>query len=163
MLQMINAFLTAILTTIGFAGVVFIVILWARSLYEAEKTALIDALRAYFEANGENPSQFASFIDILAGKFALQIKNTITGQILGVQSGTSRAEKALTSAFLTDAATLENPAIGAILSQFPGVAKMLNKNPALFPIAQSLLSKIASKSPQNTTQPVASMTNLEVE
>jgi len=160
---MINAFLTAILTTIGFAGVVFVVILWIKSLYEAEKAALIESLRAYFEANGENPSQFANFIDILAAKFAVQIKNTITGQILGVQSGTSRAEKALTSAFLTDAATLENPAIGAILSQFPGVAKMLNKNPALFPIAQGLLSKIANKSQPTNAQTVASMTNLEVE
>ena len=97
----------------------------------------------------KTPSPIAQLVssmsDVLARSLIAQAKATF----MGIQSGEVRADKAVSADIALEAASMANPAIGAILGSFPALKKTLRRNPQLLDLA---MSKLMPK--QNTTIPV---------
>lgn len=96
------------------------------------------------------PSALADTIskvsDMVARSLVAQVKSTF----MGIQSGDVRGSKAIDADMAIDAVSQVNPAIGAVLSQFPALKKTLRRNPALLDLA---LNKLTQKT--NTTAVIA--------
>ena len=134
-------FLTAALTGLAVFLSGFILLFIVRSVYEREKRAFLFMLRAYFESQepGEK-SQFAAFIDILSETFAQKMVMTLKTTFMGMQSVDRRNEQRLETDLVKDMASQENPLIGALLNQFPAVARRIAKNPELMGLAMNMLA-----------------------
>ena len=111
---------------------------------ERQKTAAIDAALAYFAPDGDKMSQFALAVDAIAATFGARLVNSLKASFMGMQGVDARNEKRLQTDMMSDMAGQVNPVLGALVTQFPAVARRLAKNPELIGLAQGLLGSIGT-------------------
>ena len=138
---MLNAILTGFSVFLAGLALLFL----TRAYIQRKQDEIIDALRSYFEADGEKPSQFAAFVNILAETFATRIVTSAKMSLLGMQSVDSKNEKRLESDFIQDMASQQSPVLGMLLQSFPALGRRIAKNPALAEMAISMVQKYAGK------------------
>lgn len=140
-------FLTALLTGffIFLANALLLFIVYRA--VNAQKTALINALRAYFETEEGQPSQFAQFIDIISERLAQKMVNTAKASFLGMQSVDKRNQDRMAQDMVTDVASQANPLVGLLLTSFPTLGRRLAKNPGLLELLLPMMSNLGKKSP----------------
>jgi len=114
-------------------------------LFRREVKGIYDDIRRFVEPTGDGePSPLAgltdSVLDLAAGKLTARVKTTF----MGMQSGAARAEKAVDGAIAIDSVGVENPAMGALLSAFPHLQKVIRRNPALAGFAMDKLGQMAA-------------------
>ena len=142
---MFNAILTAVLLGIINLAIVFFVFFVINRRLEA----LIASIASYFSPHNGNPSEFAQVTEQIAAQFADKAVTQVKMSFLGQQSVEARNAKRLEGDLAMDLASQSSPLIGALLSSFPAVAKRLQKNPELLPVAQGLIEKFMSKQGNN--------------
>lgn len=98
-------------------------------------------IREFVSSPAENqPSPFAIWCDSVAMVFARAITAQIKTTLMGVQSGSVRAEKAIEADIAED--MLSQSPIGALLDSFPTLRKSIRRNPALLPLVQGALQRV---------------------
>ena len=105
-----------------------------------EKEAFIAVLRLYFENRGDQPSEFAKFIDILTDQFGAKVSQSLKATFMGVQSVDAKNSAKIEGAITKDVAAAGSPLLGVAMQSFPALAKLIAKNPALAGQAQSILA-----------------------
>ena len=117
-------------------------------VFTAQKAALMEVLRGYFETGDPGtPSEFASFVSILADTFSSKLCASLKSTFMAGESSSKRTEKSIETALALDMAGQASPLVGAVLASFPSLGKLINKNPALLPIAMNFLNKKAAVMP----------------
>jgi len=86
------------------------------------------------------PSAIASMAQSFAKVIAHETGSSITGSLMGYASGQSKQAQMIGSAIQEDAINQANPMMGAALSQFPALGKLLRKNPQLASMAAAMLA-----------------------
>lgn len=103
------------------------------------KSSLIKNVRLYFEAPEEGKqSPFADILDLIAARFAHAITASIKGSLLNLGSQTARQQNAIQGELIKQSAPI---GIQALLSQFPGLRKIITKNPELAEYAMNAFAK----------------------
>jgi len=116
---------------------------------EEQKRAATNVALAYFAPDGDKMSQFALAVDAIAATFGARLVNSLKASFMGMQGVDSRNEKRLQTDMMSDMAGQASPLLGALVTQFPAVARRLAKNPELIGLAQGLLGNMLSKKPGN--------------
>lgn len=126
---------------IGIFGALFAVKLYV----DRQKRAFTSILQSYFEApDSETPSQFALVTEAISERFAQKLVASLKSSFMGMQSVDAKNMARLEGDVMQDVAGQQNPMLGAILSSFPAVSKRLAKNPALYPLVQAAMAKLAT-------------------
>lgn len=138
-LQMLIIFCAVTVVTIGLMASML------QYFINREKQSLVATLNAFFEVqDNEEQSRCNLFLDALSKRFSSDITNSIKGNLLGMQSGQARSERALEADIQQDLMAVQQPDIVALLDMFPLAKKRIVRNPALIPIFQSMLSKLGA-------------------
>lgn len=124
-------------------------LLWALNrAYKREKQRFLDVLKLYFEQTGENElSEFGLLVNSVSDTFAQRLLASLKGSELGLRSVEAKNLSRLEGDITQDETTAANPLLGALLSNYPSVAKRLAKNPQLLPLIQGVLAKSSLKGP----------------
>lgn len=100
------------------------------------------------EADGK-PSPAATVAQNVSDMAARSIVAQVKGFLMGLQSGQSRGQTAVTGDIVEGAAGQQLPMIGAVLDSFPALKRTLRRNPALLDLALSKLAGVKSGSNQS--------------
>ena len=149
--MILAAILGATLVILGNIALVLVAVRYI----EEQKRIAINAALAYkqqfidfFAPDGDKPSEFALVVDTVSTIAAQRITNTLKASLMGMAGVDARNEKRLQGDMVHDLAN-QNPVLGALVTQFPAVARRLAKNPELIGLAQGLLGNMLSKKPGN--------------
>lgn len=111
-----------------------------------EKEQVTSLIQAYFmQPDKDTPSEFAATIESISAIFAAKITQSIKGMALGMQSVDAKNERKLEGDIIQDIVAAQNPLAGLLLSQFPSVAKRLQKSPHLLGMAQQMIGKLTAQ------------------
>ena len=109
--------------------------------YNREKASLLAGLRLYFEAHGDQPSEFSKFLDIVVDRASAKMAQSLKMVFYGTQSGEAKNVKRLDGALVQDLMEAQSPMLATIAQSFPAVGKLIRKNPNLIPLLQGILAK----------------------
>tara|TARA_Y100000310_G_scaffold165377_1_gene165123 strand:+ start:1502 stop:1921 length:420 start_codon:yes stop_codon:yes gene_type:complete len=116
-----------------------------------EKEELTARLGAYFETDGEQPSEFSNTVDIITHRMGLKMADSIKATFLGIQSGEARNMQKVTSAIEQDMLGQKSPILA---TAYPMLSRILGKSPWLQPLAEQMLSRVgAPKNGDNDPTP----------
>lgn len=137
--------LALFIVIIGVVASNVVVLFLLRRAYHREKDAFIATLRLYFEPQEENGlSQFGALVESISERLAQRMVSSFKSSFMGMQSVDSKNLARLQGDVVQDDAAASSPMLGALLSQYPSVAKRLAKNPELLPLVQGLLHKVSA-------------------
>jgi len=91
----------------------------------------------------DKPSQLANVTEVVAGMFGRAITAQIKTTLMGMESGASRALKAVEGDIALDR-TSQSPLAG-LLGSFPTLRKSIRRNPQLLDVALGVISDMASR------------------
>ena len=118
----------------------FVLFFMVKRYISRKEQAILCLFKAYFEPQGEGqPSEFSLLTDQIALQFSRHILAGFKTTAMGMVSGEAKQHAAVQGAITQDVISLQNPLIGAALSQFPALRKLLDKNPQLAPLAANFL------------------------
>ena len=130
--------MTVILTITGVIICQILLFILAYIVIRSKIRRFQETIKAYFQGDQEHPSEANILLDTISKKFAGSFTASIKANLLAFQSASVRQERQLAGALVEDSAP---PLLGALLSQFPAVGKIIRKNPEL---AQMLMQSVAS-------------------
>jgi hypothetical protein len=139
--------ITAVLLVFGVFFANFLTLFCVYQWYKRQKAIVIGTIRAYFEPQGDKPSEFTGTIDQLSARFAQAVVRAVKAHLANSASIDSRQASAIEGDLITDIASGSSPIAGALLDQFPALKKRLAKNPALAQMALNMLSKVGTGQP----------------
>jgi len=119
---------------------------------KAQKQAVLDLARSYFEANGDTPSQFGAAVDLIAQNFARRMMQSLRAELMNMQSLNTRQSKAIAGQMAVDRLASMG-GVGEATVAIPGVEKMIKKNPMLQLLAAFLANKMTGAPAQMTGAP----------
>ena len=106
----------------------------------------------------EKESQIYGVTNVFAQQLGQAVMASIKGTMQGKASGAARLDKAVDAAIVKDSISLQSPELAAILSLFPGVDRLINKNPLAAGIAAQKLVGMLGKRPGDNHQSTAVIT-----
>ena len=133
--------LTAIITGLVVVVANLALVLLLTRGYNKAKASLLSGLRLYFEAHGEQPSEFSKFLDIVVDRASAKMAQSLKMVFYGTQSGEAKNVKRLEGALVQDLMEAQSPMLSTIAQSFPAVGKLIRKNPNLIPLLQGFLGK----------------------
>ena len=95
----------------------------------------------------KTPSPLAQVTQVASDMLARSIIAQAKATFMGKQSGSERAETAITGDIAEGLLTAKAPMLGALLNSFPALKKTLRRNPQLIDLAMSKLGNIAGGQP----------------
>jgi hypothetical protein len=138
---MLTLIILSILIVISLWGAVF----YAKIEVNREKQRIIGTLKLYFESQDGQPSEFGKFVDTAAQMLATRVVASFKASAMGEASVLAKNEAKIEGAITQDMFNSEHPMMGMLLSQLPGLRKILQKQPHLAEMAaRALASKIPS-------------------
>lgn len=138
---------TLLLTiVIGFGLVSLVNYLAMRRFYERERRKLYKLVWDFVRPTGDDGASalarvVTGYLEVFAGKISASIKSTF----MGIQSGVNRGEESVDLAVMQDS----SPVLGAIMSSFPALRKVLRRNPNLAGYALDKVLSMAGKTGQD--------------
>jgi len=112
-------------------------------LYKREKKRFFNYMRENLDP--EKSSQIYGVTNVFAQQLGHAVLASVKGTGMGKASGTARLEKAVDAAIVKDSIGLQSPELAAILQLFPGVNKIIDKNPLAAGFAAQKLAEILGK------------------
>lgn len=109
------------------------------------KRRLMTALGRYFEAQGENESQFAELCGLVTDQAAQKTAQSLKAVFMGVESGEGKRNKALDKAAAIDLVSQQYPWLAIAMKSFPSMAKKIMENPDLAAQAMAMMGTKAEK------------------
>jgi hypothetical protein len=132
---------------------IFLAVKW----FKNTKKSLQDSALSYFESPGDGkPSQFATFVDLVAQNFSSRFMQSARAQIANMSSIDKRQGDKIEAAGLAES-------LPGALAGIPGVGKMMQKNPLLGLAAQYLASRMGNQASNQPSQSNPTSNNVKVE
>lgn len=111
---------------------------------QAEKSALLQTIQLYFEADKDKQSEFANLIDQVSSRFGFHVAQSLKATFMAHQSAESKNVSKVEAAITSDLISQKSPLLGAIANSFPAVSKLLAKNQNLMPLVEQYLGRSKS-------------------
>lgn len=112
------------------------------ALFALKIRAAHRAFTTFITSPGENqPSPLAQTTGAMADMVARSLVAQAKATFMGLQSGNSRAEKAIEADMAEDLIAQKSPLAGAIMSSFPSLRRTLRRNPQLIDLAMQEMAK----------------------
>ena len=136
--------MTNILLTLVLLSNIALLLVFLLSILRVKR--VFGEVKAFLTPESEGkPSPLAITVSNISLVFARAITAQVKTTLMGLESGNSRAEKAVQGDLALDIA--KQTGIGALLTQFPTVAKHIRKNPGLVDAALEMFSKMQTRQP----------------
>jgi len=120
-------------------------------LYKREKRRLLLSFKAYFESpDADTPSEFNNLLNAFGDILGAAILKHAKMSALGQASVNSRIEKKVESTMVKDMIGQANPMLAGIIKMFPGVEKLIDKNPGWAPIVAQKAGEYLQKQSESS-------------
>jgi len=132
----------AVILVVGGAGAALAAWLYIRKL----RGMVLDFITPAAEGQ---PSALAGVVESVASMFARATTAQIKASLMGIESGATRAQKAIDGDIAVDLAG-QLP-LGSLLESFPTLRKTLKRNPQLLDLAMGALQRLGQGRVQDST------------
>lgn len=153
---MIYFIFTAVLLIFLYVLSVIMIKKWIKN----QENRIVSLAKSYLESHDGEPSEFSKFVDLASKTLASRIMQAARAQLMNMSSIASRQTSAIENAVISDIAGQASPVLGMALDSFPKLAKLVQKNPQLLTLVQSLGQGLfknnaaGSSATKNIDQPV---------